>query len=32
MEKDLEIGRCLSDSERYADLLNVLLLNKAISR
>lgn len=26
MEKDLEIGRCLSDSERYADLLNVLLL------
>ena len=26
MEKDLEIGRCLSDAERYADLINGLLL------
>ena len=25
MEKDLEMGRCLSDDKRYADLINGLL-------
>lgn len=27
MEKDLEIGRCLSDDKRYADLINGLLFS-----